>query len=239
MFYGNLGQGSLSIVAIWQYFPWNWEGELKRLWKFKFFFIHHRSKTTLQHYSPFLTSIRADFPPQTAARHSECLWAVSRFPKQAIASTRSSSPLVRYRSSTPQSKLSLIWPTALSSWRKPAFDLLLSSALLTQGRVLFLYVGYYVLVYLQGFFLHCVNSRQQEMLCHSLFLSGGQRRRFCCCCRCCKPGQSCVLSTFSPFFVLLSGFITCKFHLNIFHSTANAPEMRKAHFHFSVSSSLP
>lgn len=38
--------------------------------------------------------------------------------------------------------------------------------------VLFLYVGYYILVYLQGFFLHCVNTRQQEMLCHSLFLPG-------------------------------------------------------------------
>lgn len=37
---------------------------------------------------------------------------------------------------------------------------------------LFIPIGYYVLVYLQGFFLHCVNSRQQEMLCHSLFLSG-------------------------------------------------------------------
>lgn len=35
-----------------------------------------------------------------------------------------------------------------------------------------LHVGYNILVYLQGFFLHCVNTRQQEMLCHSLFLSG-------------------------------------------------------------------
>uniref|UniRef100_H3DMC0 Gamma-secretase activating protein n=1 Tax=Tetraodon nigroviridis TaxID=99883 RepID=H3DMC0_TETNG len=34
------------------------------------------------------------------------------------------------------------------------------------------YTGYYILVYLQGHFLHCVNTRQQEMLCHSLFLSG-------------------------------------------------------------------
>lgn len=75
----------------------------------------------------------------------------------------------------------LIRPSAPSSWREPAFRPLLSS-LLTRSRVLFLYVGYYVLVYLQGFFLHCVNSRQQEMLCHSLFLSGGQRRLFCCCC---------------------------------------------------------
>lgn len=38
--------------------------------------------------------------------------------------------------------------------------------------VSFLRVGYNILVYLQGFFLHCVNTRQQEMLCHSLFLSG-------------------------------------------------------------------
>lgn len=34
------------------------------------------------------------------------------------------------------------------------------------------YAGYYILVYLQGHFLHCVNTRQQEMLCYSLFLSG-------------------------------------------------------------------
>lgn len=33
-------------------------------------------------------------------------------------------------------------------------------------------VGYYVLVYLQGHFLHCINTRQQEMLCYSLFFSG-------------------------------------------------------------------
>lgn len=42
----------------------------------------------------------------------------------------------------------------------------------TVMAVLFLYVGYYILVYLQGYFLHCINTRQQEMLCHSLFLSG-------------------------------------------------------------------
>lgn len=41
--------------------------------------------------------------------------------------------------------------------------------------VLFLYVGYYILVYLQGYFLHCINTRQQEVLCHSLFLSGKTR----------------------------------------------------------------
>ncbi|XP_067110970.1 gamma-secretase-activating protein isoform X1 [Osmerus mordax] len=37
---------------------------------------------------------------------------------------------------------------------------------------LFLPLGYYILVYLPGHFLHCINSRQQESLCHSLFLSG-------------------------------------------------------------------
>lgn len=92
----------------------------------------------------------------------------------------------------------LIRPSAPSSWREPAFRPLLSS-LLTRSRVLFLYVGYYVLVYLQGFFLHCVNSRQQEMLCHSLFLSGGQRRLFLLLLLC-KPGQSCVCYPFAPFF---------------------------------------
>ncbi|XP_029969502.1 gamma-secretase-activating protein isoform X2 [Salarias fasciatus] len=37
---------------------------------------------------------------------------------------------------------------------------------------LFIPIGYYVVVYLRGYFLHCINTRQQEMLCHSLFLSG-------------------------------------------------------------------
>ncbi|XP_044199242.1 gamma-secretase-activating protein isoform X2 [Thunnus albacares] len=37
---------------------------------------------------------------------------------------------------------------------------------------LFIPIGYYIVVYLQGYFLHCINTRQQEMLCHSLFLSG-------------------------------------------------------------------
>lgn len=37
---------------------------------------------------------------------------------------------------------------------------------------LFIPLGYYILVYLRGHFLHCINSRQQELLCHSLFLSG-------------------------------------------------------------------
>ncbi|XP_028252398.1 gamma-secretase-activating protein [Parambassis ranga] len=42
----------------------------------------------------------------------------------------------------------------------------------TQLHPLFIPIGYYILVYLQGYFLHCINTRQQEMLCHSLFLTG-------------------------------------------------------------------
>ncbi|KAG7240739.1 hypothetical protein INR49_026628, partial [Caranx melampygus] len=41
-----------------------------------------------------------------------------------------------------------------------------------QLHPLFIPIGYYILVYLKDYFLHCVNTRQQEMLCHSLFLSG-------------------------------------------------------------------
>ncbi|XP_038833446.1 gamma-secretase-activating protein isoform X6 [Salvelinus namaycush] len=37
---------------------------------------------------------------------------------------------------------------------------------------LFIPIGYYVVVYLSGHLLHCINTRQQELLCHSLFLSG-------------------------------------------------------------------
>lgn len=37
---------------------------------------------------------------------------------------------------------------------------------------LFIPIGFYIVVYMEGFFLHLVNTRQQEMLCHSLFLSG-------------------------------------------------------------------
>lgn len=83
-------------------------------------FISCRTKTPLQHDLLFLTLILADFPSQTAGRHSECLSAVSRLLKQASASTRSSSPLVRYCSNTSRSKLSLIWPMAPSSRRDPA-----------------------------------------------------------------------------------------------------------------------
>ncbi|TNN50363.1 Gamma-secretase-activating protein [Liparis tanakae] len=42
----------------------------------------------------------------------------------------------------------------------------------TQLHPLFIPIGYHILVYLQGYFLHCINTRQQEMLCLSLFLSG-------------------------------------------------------------------
>ncbi|XP_026182155.1 gamma-secretase-activating protein isoform X2 [Mastacembelus armatus] len=42
----------------------------------------------------------------------------------------------------------------------------------TQLHPLFIPIGYYILVYLQDYFLHCINTRQQEMPCHSLFLSG-------------------------------------------------------------------
>ncbi|XP_022058583.1 gamma-secretase-activating protein [Acanthochromis polyacanthus] len=42
----------------------------------------------------------------------------------------------------------------------------------SQLHPLFIPIGYYILVYLQGSILHCINTRQQEMLCHSLFLCG-------------------------------------------------------------------
>lgn len=41
-----------------------------------------------------------------------------------------------------------------------------------QLRPLFIPIGYYILVYVDGCFLHLVNTRQEEMLSHSLFLSG-------------------------------------------------------------------
>ncbi|XP_051912085.1 gamma-secretase-activating protein isoform X2 [Hippocampus zosterae] len=41
-----------------------------------------------------------------------------------------------------------------------------------QLQPIFIPIGYYVIVYLHACFLHCINTRQQEMLCHSLFLSG-------------------------------------------------------------------
>lgn len=41
-----------------------------------------------------------------------------------------------------------------------------------QLHPLFIPLGYHILVYLQDCFLHCINTRQEEMLCHSLFLSG-------------------------------------------------------------------
>ncbi|XP_054655967.1 gamma-secretase-activating protein isoform X3 [Dunckerocampus dactyliophorus] len=42
----------------------------------------------------------------------------------------------------------------------------------THLHPLFMPIGYYMVVYLHACFLHCINTRQQEMLCHSLFLSG-------------------------------------------------------------------
>ncbi|XP_036432647.1 gamma-secretase-activating protein isoform X1 [Colossoma macropomum] len=39
-------------------------------------------------------------------------------------------------------------------------------------RPLFIHLGYYIVVYLAGHFLHLINCRQQDLLCHSLFLSG-------------------------------------------------------------------
>ncbi|XP_061770290.1 gamma-secretase-activating protein isoform X2 [Nerophis ophidion] len=42
----------------------------------------------------------------------------------------------------------------------------------TRQHPLFIPIGYYMVVYLHACFLHCINTRQQEMLCHSLFLSG-------------------------------------------------------------------
>uniref|UniRef100_A0A3B1JA46 Gamma-secretase activating protein n=1 Tax=Astyanax mexicanus TaxID=7994 RepID=A0A3B1JA46_ASTMX len=37
---------------------------------------------------------------------------------------------------------------------------------------LFIHLGYYIVVYLADHFLHLINCRQQDLLCHSLFLSG-------------------------------------------------------------------
>ncbi|KAK1906472.1 Gamma-secretase-activating protein [Dissostichus eleginoides] len=42
----------------------------------------------------------------------------------------------------------------------------------THLHPLFIPIGYHILVYLQDHFLHCINTRQQEIVCHSLFLSG-------------------------------------------------------------------
>ncbi|KAF7229102.1 gamma-secretase-activating protein isoform X1 [Nothobranchius furzeri] len=44
----------------------------------------------------------------------------------------------------------------------------------SQLHPLFIPIGYYILVYLQGHFLHCINTRQPELLCHSLFLAGDE-----------------------------------------------------------------
>ncbi|KAA0721078.1 Gamma-secretase-activating protein [Triplophysa tibetana] len=37
---------------------------------------------------------------------------------------------------------------------------------------IFIHLGYYIVVYLAGHFLHLINCRQQDLLCYSLFLSG-------------------------------------------------------------------
>ncbi|KAG7455825.1 hypothetical protein MATL_G00245190 [Megalops atlanticus] len=42
--------------------------------------------------------------------------------------------------------------------------------------LLFLFLDYYIVVYLAGGFLHLINSRQQDLCCHSLFLSGEDAR---------------------------------------------------------------
>ncbi|XP_064199504.1 gamma-secretase-activating protein isoform X1 [Anguilla rostrata] len=42
--------------------------------------------------------------------------------------------------------------------------------------LLFLSLDYYIVVYLPGHFLHFINSRQQDVPCHSLFLSGADAR---------------------------------------------------------------
>uniref|UniRef100_A0AAY4EIA2 Gamma-secretase-activating protein C-terminal domain-containing protein n=1 Tax=Denticeps clupeoides TaxID=299321 RepID=A0AAY4EIA2_9TELE len=41
-----------------------------------------------------------------------------------------------------------------------------------QLQPLFFSLGYYLVVYLSGQFLHLINTRQQDLLCYSLFLSG-------------------------------------------------------------------
>ncbi|KAJ3612593.1 hypothetical protein NHX12_020861 [Muraenolepis orangiensis] len=47
---------------------------------------------------------------------------------------------------------------------------------LTPLQPLFIPIGYYILVYVAGCFLHCINTRHPETLCHSLFLSGLEAR---------------------------------------------------------------
>ena len=76
----------------------------------------------------------------------------------------------------------------------------------TSDVVLFSYVGYYMLVYLQDHFLHCINTRQEEMLCHSLFLSGKTRLLY----------ESCLSSWWQ--FVVFSLFLsygTCSYFFSI------------------------
>ncbi|CAL8318561.1 unnamed protein product [Lota lota] len=42
----------------------------------------------------------------------------------------------------------------------------------TRPQPFFIPIGYYIVAYVAGHFLHCINSRQPQTLCHSLFLSG-------------------------------------------------------------------
>ncbi|XP_063073819.1 gamma-secretase-activating protein-like, partial [Engraulis encrasicolus] len=44
----------------------------------------------------------------------------------------------------------------------------------TDPQPLFFYTGYYVCVFLAGHFLHLINTRQQDLLCYSLFLTGAE-----------------------------------------------------------------
>ncbi|MBN3298365.1 GSAP protein, partial [Amia calva] len=47
--------------------------------------------------------------------------------------------------------------------------------------LLFISLDYYIAVCLPGCFLHLINSRQPDLACHSLFLSGEQTRLCCLC----------------------------------------------------------
>ncbi|KAL4640746.1 gamma-secretase-activating protein isoform X2 [Arapaima gigas] len=47
-----------------------------------------------------------------------------------------------------------------------------SEALSSHSGLLFIHLGHYIGVYLAGHFLHLINSRQQDLPCFSLFLSG-------------------------------------------------------------------
>ncbi|KAL2102444.1 hypothetical protein ACEWY4_001612 [Coilia grayii] len=44
----------------------------------------------------------------------------------------------------------------------------------TDLQLLFFHTGYYVCVFIAGHFLHLINTRQQDLLCYSLFLTGAE-----------------------------------------------------------------